>query len=128
MKDRLKMFYVGKRMGHKHDGVLTIATEVQEDGKTLYVGVAFCSPKDPFIRKLGRQKAIGRMRSSGREICDFNGHSSDDIVPFFNSQDLFHPSLGKNGKLLYVVEKPHVWKKRFLVSNSTTGLSYVYKA
>jgi hypothetical protein len=121
MKDRLKIFYVGKGRGHGHEGVMTIATEVQKDGKTLHVGIAFCSPEDPFIRKLGRQKAIGRMNSKAYEVCEFTGHSSNDIVPLFNSKNYFH-SFGDN------VEKPQIWKERYLVSNSSTGLSYVYIA
>lgn len=43
----------------KHDGVLTLA--VRENENKLYIGFYFCSPRDPFCRKIGRTEALRRM-------------------------------------------------------------------
>jgi hypothetical protein len=119
--DKLRIYHVGKRSGEWHEGVMTVATEVQDDN-TLRVGVAFCSPADKFVKAIGRTKAVGRMKSRSAEIIPFSGHSSDDIVDLINNHDEFHTT---TGNLDDVVEKPHIWMNRKLVSNATTGLSFV---
>jgi len=125
IKDKTRVYYIGKRDGDKHEQVITVATEVQDDN-TLRVGISFCSPKDQFVKAEGRKRAIGRMNSRGAEVVPFSGHSSDDIVKLINGKSIFHDSVKcqQNGVSNAII-KPNVWEHRQLISNETTGLSYV---
>lgn len=59
--------WVAPRKGKtKHSGVLTIAYEHQTNG--VKFGFAFCSPRDPFSRRIGNQIASGRMACYPVEI------------------------------------------------------------
>ncbi len=43
-------------------GIVTIALRCPEEGKKKYaIEFAFCSPKDFFVKKEGRVKALGRL-------------------------------------------------------------------
>jgi len=78
--------------------VITIATEVQEDN-TLKIGFSFCSKKDQFEKKKGREIAIGRMNKNGFQV-PFSGHSSEDVVKLWNESNL--------------INKPQVWRNHTL--------------
>lgn len=41
----------------------TVAIEINDDG-TVNRGVAICSAKDAFVKKVGTQKAVGRLQSA----------------------------------------------------------------
>lgn len=45
----------------------------------VHVGVAFCSPKDIFVKSKGREKAVGRLRTHGPMTFSF---TSAIGVPF----------------------------------------------
>lgn len=125
-EDKLRVYYIGKREGIDHEQVMTVAAEVQDDN-TLRVGIVFCSPKDIFVRSIGKTKAIGRMRSKSAETIPFSGRTVDDIIAFINDNDEFHEGIhiDYNGFPTYV-EKPNAWRHRTLVYNKTSGLDYVY--
>jgi len=109
MKNAVKMYYVGERNGDKHDGVMTIATEVMDNGM-LKVGVAFCSKKDRFVKSVGRLKAMSRMRSKAfSSVVPFSGNSANDIIGLINDDE--YP-------------KPQLWRHRRLIRHECSGLSY----
>lgn len=118
-KNPLKVYFVGKRDGEKHDGVMTVATEVQEDGKTLRLGFAFCSKEDRFERKEGRRLAIESLRAD-RFTMPFSGHSSDDIVEFFKR--------GRVDMDERHLDAPTIWRHRSLACIKQCGLTYLEKA
>ncbi len=118
MKNRCKIFYVGDKSGTDGRGVLTIATEINEDGKTFRVGFAFCSSKDRFSRKIGRQKALARlnknkMNTLAGEVMNgwmFEDRTIDTAIRVFD-----------------VIVKPSEWKNRRLVNIPEAGLTFVEK-
>ncbi len=46
-----------------HSPSYTFAGVLSEDKSAIYVGIAKCSPRDQFVKKLGRAKAEGRAKS-----------------------------------------------------------------
>ena len=123
MKDKLRIFYVGDKSGIDKKGVLTIATQVNEDGKTFRVGFAFCSPKDRFSKKVGRAAAIGRLQNETLLVrfagsmtdigqinnFDFDDRTIDSVINIFNDR----------------LVKPALWECRKLVNIPQAGLTYV---
>ena len=101
MKDKIKIFHV------RHcNKVMTIATEVKDDKKVI-VGFAFCNPSDTFVKKIGRVKAVGRIKSNVMGYLSplaFTGHSIDSVIALFNNHKIFKPYGWKKGKL-YKTEK-----------------------
>lgn len=116
MKNPVRVYYIGKRDGEKHDCILTAATEVQDNG-TLRIGLSFCSRKDRFQKSIGRTKALGRMNSNSAHVVMFSGNSADDVAELVNSNNIFH---GKE-----TVIKPNVWQHRKIVRPQGSGLTYV---
>jgi hypothetical protein len=57
--DPVRYLYFGS-MDTKHQGVVTVAYE-RRNGM-IFCGFAFCSPKDPFCRRIGRAIASGRLQ------------------------------------------------------------------
>lgn len=50
----------------------TIAAEFKKDrtnNDDLFLGIAICSKDDQFVKKIGRKKAEGRLRSEGFKGC-----------------------------------------------------------
>jgi len=43
------------------DGIATTAIVQHPDSNTTEIGVAFCSPRDPFVKKIGRDIALERV-------------------------------------------------------------------
>lgn len=125
MKNKLRIFYVGDKSGADGKGVLTIATQINPDGKTFRVGFAFCSPKDIFSKKVGRESAIRRLRNEtilvriAGTVCDvgqvnnfdFEGRTIDAVIDIFN------------GGLV----RPALWEHRKLVNIPQNGLTFVSK-
>jgi len=81
-KNRVKIYYIK----NPKNGVITAATQVMDDG-SLHVGVAYCSPKDRFVKARGRKIAIGRLLTDSdyHYQTDFTGHSSEDFLRIFNA-------------------------------------------
>ena len=112
MKQPQRIYYIGKRSGEKHDGILTAATEVQPDG-TLKIGFAYCLLEECFIRETGRNTAIERMNSSTESyITEFTGHSANDVTRVFNHEIPKEP-------------RPHHWRHRRLANVVAVGLTYL---
>jgi len=81
--------YVYLRRQHtsrNHGGVVTCAATLI-DPNTLNVGFSFCSPKDEFVKKVGRNKAAGRMLSHHASTVPFHGNTYRDIVNFWNTPE-----------------------------------------
>lgn len=93
MKNRLKYHHITHPDGHR----MTVASEVHENGQDVYFGFAFCSEKDRFVKKVGRNKARGAMLSHSKAfVTEFSGHSSDDLCKFWNSNKIKVPQIWKN--------------------------------
>lgn len=52
--------YIRQNKSNK-SGVITIASEIDNTTGKKHFGIAFCSPKDIFNKKLARKIAIGRL-------------------------------------------------------------------
>jgi hypothetical protein len=109
MKNRLKIFHVRDEFCPERQ--MTVATEVCPDGEKLTMGISFCNPKDNFSKKVGRTKAIGRLRSYSGYHCKFTGHSADDFAKYFNDERNF-------------ITKPQKWKHGKLVNVPFRGLTF----
>jgi hypothetical protein len=70
------------KTNHNHGGVV-IAASIK-DGNTLKVGFAFCSPKDIFIRKVGRNKANGRLNGNSPICIPFIKNTFTSVVKYWN--------------------------------------------
>lgn len=58
----------------------TVAIEINEDG-TVNRGVAICSAKDAFVKKVGTKKAIGRLESAKMRkgnVCEIQSFASTE--------------------------------------------------
>lgn len=57
-----KCFFYYDPPGVSYRGVVAVLTMGGSDvqAKEVFVGVSLCSPLDPFIKKVGRQMALGR--------------------------------------------------------------------
>lgn len=60
--EQTKVCHFGQRT-HKESGSFTIATKLHDNDNTTIVeyGVAFCSPKDVFCKKVGNKMANDRL-------------------------------------------------------------------
>jgi len=107
MKNRVKIFHV---RDDKRD--MTIVTEVSEDLKKVTLGFAFCSDKDNFSKKKGREVGEWRIIHEPVLVDDFSGHSADSIMRLFN-----HPS--------NIIRKPKKWQHGQLLNLRDLGLTFV---
>lgn len=76
MLDNIKVCHFGQ-FTHRETGSFTIATRVSmyDDNKVVVeYGVAFCSPKDFFVKKTGNKLATERLvKSSETGVFDYTG-------------------------------------------------------
>jgi len=128
-----KFYYVGDRKGNSKTGVMTIATEVQDDN-SLKVSFAFCSPKDNFSKVKGREKAIGRLNSAKEyKSCEFTGNSGNDAIELFNDLRAYvhvETKTDKDGnkvevRVPVISHLPHIWKRRKLTVLKGTGVVFI---
>ena len=103
IKNPIKYFHIRHR--DKQNLAISIATEVH--GNEVYIAFAFCSTKDNFCRRTGREMALEKLASNDYYTAQFSGHSADDIA-----------------RVWPAVEKPHAWDNCILVSSPETGLDY----
>jgi hypothetical protein len=62
----------------------TAAAIILPDGR-FWIGVCLCAPMDQFVKKIGRQKAIGRaarayFRKTGEPPASFTGHGQVQVA------------------------------------------------
>ena len=83
---KTRFFHFGDRSIAQHKGIITVAAELIDE--KLYFGIAYCSPKDRFKRKLGLKIAQGRL-----------------YYALAHSRDMVYSESGvlKYGKALYVL-------------------------
>ncbi len=63
-------------------GAITIASNLDIDNNKLEYAVAFCSPKDEFTKKIGRELAISRLESKDVQFYR--------ILPVANRPQKYH--------------------------------------
>lgn len=107
MKNRLRYHHITHPDGYR----MTVASEVDESGKKVSFGFAFCSELDRFVKRIGRGRAFGAMHSKGHQH-DFSGHSGDDLCKLWNSG---------------AVKAPQAWKDTILSSVPEHGITVVKK-
>ena len=119
MKNRIKVFHV-----RDDSRAMTVASEVNEQENEVKLGFAFCNDKDNFSKKIGRVKAVGRMKSNDDSITThFHGHSADSIVNVFNQDArVLFTDAGFN------IPKPHKWRDGVLANIQQTGLTFAEEA
>ena len=60
--ERVKFTYYGATdMPTNHDGIMVLATFVDENEGVIYYGTAFCSPKDQYIKEVGKEIAFNDL-------------------------------------------------------------------
>jgi len=117
-RNRIKFYHLGER-NHPHKGVMTIATQVMDDGE-LYIGLSYCSKKDHFVKAKGREIAFGRLQKGGayHYHTGFTGNSGVDFKRIFNR------GFDDSGK---VIVKPQGFRKWYIacpIDGAMAGLTY----
>jgi len=117
-RNRIKFYHLGER-NHPHKGVMTIATQVMDDGE-LYIGLSYCSKKDHFVKAKGREIAFGRLQKGGayHYHTGFTGNSGVDFKRIFNR------GFDDSGK---VIVKPQGFRKWYIACPTNgvgAGLTY----
>jgi hypothetical protein len=76
--------------GQKHKGVVTVVSKYNDEDSLLQLGFSFCSPKDHFSRKFGRQKAKERLEKIPLTVCCLIPSKSfvKDVIKCLTKQDL----------------------------------------
>ena len=74
----------GKEMPDPYAHRGTAAAIILPDGR-FWIGVCLCAPMDQFVKKIGRQKAIGRaarayFRKTGEPPASFTGHGQVQVA------------------------------------------------
>lgn len=65
----VKFVYFGDRStANNHDGVITVASYVDEEKKHVYYGVAYCSPGDTYDKRKGKWLAYERLCTGQRRV------------------------------------------------------------
>ena len=123
MKNKIKFFHIRRNDG----SAMTVATEVQDDGY-LKMGFAFCNSKDPFVKKTGRIKALGRLKSKYYEITQFTDHSGNDVVRWWNQEPTYALHKSVEVPHSWRLEVPHSWRHGSLIHIKQTGLEFVANA
>ena len=127
MKNPIKFYYV-RRDSNKvgkagHCGVMTIATKVKDS--MVAFGFSFCSPKDQFVKSLGRKIALGLLESHPI-VTSFTGNSANDIARVWKEHNTWDYNRMKNGEKVCII--PQIWRKSLLANIIQTGLTVVNKA
>lgn len=87
---QVRHFHYGKDRS-VNEGVVTVAYDDKRN--FVHCGIAWCSPKDNFCKKKGRDKAIGRLRSQ-KHCYSVSTHGQDAesaIVMAINTQEIERP-------------------------------------
>jgi hypothetical protein len=113
--NRIKVFHVGNK-GFRHSGIITVATQVMDDG-SLYMGIAYCSPRDTFDKSKGRKIAMGRLQKGGafHYHTKFTGNSCFDFKKVFND--------GKDDEGKAIV-KPNAFRKWYITKGLGNYITY----
>ena len=60
---RIKFSYYGDRgESSNHDGIITIASFINENSHAVHYGVSYCSPNDKYNKEFGKQLAVDNLR------------------------------------------------------------------
>ena len=71
MQENIQFRHFFERSGRSKSGA-TIAYVVNEEKKTMDIGIAFCSEKDCFSRKVGRRIALAKFNNKPLTIDTIN--------------------------------------------------------
>lgn len=82
----------GLRVAMKHHerqdgGFVTLAGIIDENNKTVTIGVAKCNPSDSFSRKKGRMIALGRAAKPGK--ADVLRYENDEQLDKILAEEVF---------------------------------------
>ena len=67
----IKYRYYGDRSKSRHNGIITAAYIYDKKNNKIRIGLAFCSPKDKFNKRIGREIAKGRLERN-KHITVYN--------------------------------------------------------
>jgi len=88
-------YYGDTQYASRHNGIITIVTTIK--GNEILYGVAFCSPKDRYSKKKGKEIAIKYMYENNRRIP--LGEKKHDDINFRVASDILinnlYPSWAK---------------------------------
>lgn len=65
MTDKVRFVYVTNKTGRK----TTVAYQYNDEQKHVFMATAECSPRDRFVKKIGRDIAFNRLAGSGVGIA-----------------------------------------------------------
>ena len=85
MDKNCRFYYFGRNNAHYHYGIITFVTFMDVDSKNnkvLKTGISFCSQKDRFNKKIGKEIALKNIKYE----IPFTGNSVIDLVNFYNFQ------------------------------------------
>ena len=85
----MRYYYFGRPLTGRHQGVITMAVEVDSGYTEAGFAMSFCSPKDQFCKARGRQIAGGRLNKPGLKhtvVLAKDVKPSTAICTYFNDQ------------------------------------------
>lgn len=102
-EDDIKFTYYGKTdRSSNHDGIITIASVIDEDLGLIYYGASFCSPKDVYDKAYGKELAYNdlcnnrtviRLRKKGHHEINagiFANMVANGVFPSWAKSMVFH--------------------------------------
>jgi hypothetical protein len=123
MAKRKYFYFRRSKQSQRHPGAVTVAAQLDEAAKKLHLAFSFCSPKDQFVRKIGRNYADDRLTLGLGNVqlhtipnywyrtTEFTGKPLADILRVFNFE--VRPE-----------DKPRIWQKRILIADAEEGLTF----
>jgi len=110
-EDSIKFTYYGKTdQSSNHNGIITIASVIEEDLGLIYYGASFCSPKDVYDKAFGKELAYSDLCNNRMVIrLRKKGHHEINAGIFANMvANGFFPSWAK--RMVYHNLQNHIFR------------------